>query len=72
MYTWSNAPGDQYARHRHAYTKVLYCIDGSIDFVTDERAIPLAAGDRMELPAGIAHAAIVGPAGVRCAEGKKR
>lgn len=71
VYQWSNAPGDRYAPHSHAYTKILYCLDGSIDFVTDERTIHLEAGDRMELPAGTLHAAVVGSRGVTCAEGKK-
>ena len=71
MYTWSNAPGDRYGRHSHAYTKVLYCLEGGIDFITDEGTIALAAGDRMELPAGTPHSAAVGLNGVTCAEGKK-
>lgn len=72
VYRWSNGPGDRYARHSHAYTKVLYCEEGSIEFVLDDRTIPLAAGDRMVLPAGTAHAALVGPTGCSCIEGKAR
>ena len=70
-YEWSNAPGDRYARHSHAYTKILYCLEGDIDFMTDARTIRLTAGDRLELPAGTAHSAVVGDRGVSCAEGKK-
>jgi quercetin dioxygenase-like cupin family protein len=72
VYGWSNAPGDRYARHRHAYPKILYCVSGSIDFVLDDRVIHLDAGDRMMLPAGTAHAATVGPRGCACVEGKGR
>ncbi len=73
-YAWSNGPGYRYGAHDHAYTKVLYCVDGSIDFVVvdDGRTIHLEPGDRMELPAGTRHSAVVGPAGVTCIEGKKR
>ncbi len=71
VYSWSNAPGDRYGRHSHAYTKVLYCLEGSIDFVLDDRSVHLESGDRMELPAGTAHSAVVGARGVMCAEGKK-
>ena len=70
VHGWSNAPGDRYARHSHAYTKILYCVSGSIDFSLDNRVIQLNAGDRMVLPAGTAHAATVGPHGCACVEGK--
>lgn len=72
VYGWSNGPGDRYARHHHAYTKILYCTSGSIDFETDERMIHLTAGDRMVLPAGTAHSALVGSSGCACVEGKAR
>ena len=72
VYGWSNGPGDRYARHSHAYTKILYCVTGSIDFSLDDRVIHLRAGDRMELPAGTPHAATVGPDGCACVEGKAR
>ena len=72
VYGWSNGPGDRYARHEHAFTKILYCVEGSIDFVLDDRVIALRAGDRMLLPAGTPHSAIVGAAGCRCVEGKAR
>jgi quercetin dioxygenase-like cupin family protein len=70
-YGWSNGPGDRYAEHAHPYDKVLYCTHGSIDFVLgDGRTLTLRAGDRMVLPAGTRHAALVGPEGCACVEGK--
>jgi len=72
-YSWSNGPGDRYAPHGHTYEKVLYCVDGSITFVLEAegRSIDLEAGDRMLLPAGTIHSAVVGPAGCTCIEGKR-
>jgi quercetin dioxygenase-like cupin family protein len=73
-YSWSNGPGDRYAPHSHTYEKVLYCIDGSITFVLeaqDGKLIELQAGDRMVLPEGTIHSAVVGPAGCTCIEGKR-
>ena len=72
VYGWSNGPGDRYARHTHGYTKILYCVTGSIDFSLDDRVIHLRSGDRMVLSAGTAHAATVGPNGCACVEGKAR
>ena len=69
-YRWTNGPGDRYAVHEHAYAKVLYCLRGSISFTlpgTGE-AIDLQPGDRLHLPAGTPHGAIVGAQGVECIE----
>lgn len=71
VYGWSNAPADRYEQHAHAYNKLLYCTHGSIDFILgDGRTLTLKAGDRMLLPAGTRHAAVVGPEGCACVEGK--
>ena len=71
VYGWSNGPGDRYEQHAHAYNKLLYCTQGSIDFVLgDGRTLTLRPGDRMVLPAGTPHTARVGPEGCVCVEGK--
>jgi quercetin dioxygenase-like cupin family protein len=69
-YKWSNEPGDVYGAHHHTYHKVIYVVQGSITFglpdTSDE--VSLSQGDRLELPAGITHDAVVGPQGVVCLE----
>jgi quercetin dioxygenase-like cupin family protein len=72
-YSWSNGPGDRYAAHNHDYEKVLYCVNGSITFVlvAEGRRLELRAGDRMVLPAGTMHSAVVGAAGCTCIEGRR-
>jgi len=73
-YSWSNGPGDRYPAHSHSYEKVLYCVDGSIAFILEaeeRKRIELHAGDRMVLPAGTVHSAVVGLAGCTCIEGKR-
>jgi quercetin dioxygenase-like cupin family protein len=50
------------------YTKVLYCVSGSIVFHTREGDFELAPGDRLEVDPGTDHAATVGPGGVVCLE----
>ena len=72
VYGWSNGPGDRYPPHAHAYTKILYCVTGSIEFSLDDRVIQLNAGDRMVLPAGTAHTATVGSGGCAFVEGRAR
>ena len=68
--TWGNAAGERYAAHRHGYDKVLLALAGSISFDLPEaaRLARLTRGQRLDLPAGTLHAAVVGPAGVRCLE----
>jgi len=65
---WSNGPGDRYASHDHAYDKVIVVSGGSIRFGLSQGAIDMVEGDRLELLAGTAHDAIVGPEGVTCLE----
>ncbi len=69
-YSWSNEPHDTYAAHDHAYDKVIYVVRGSITFgLPDEnRKLTLNPGDRLDLPAGVLHDAVVGEQGVVCLE----
>jgi uncharacterized protein YjlB len=67
---WGNAPGERYPAHDHAYDKVIAVERGSIRFglpATGD-SIDLETGDRLELPAGTAHDAVVGGLGVTCLE----
>ena len=66
--SWANGPGDTYGRHAHDRHKVLFCLRGSIVFHLDDRDVDLAAGERLDLPPGTAHAATVGPQGCECVE----
>ena len=69
-YAWGNGPGDVYGSHTHGYHKVIYVVQGSITFGLpgENRQVTLEVGDRLELPAGTSHNAVVGPLGVRCLE----
>ena len=72
-YVWSNGPHDMYAAHTHSYNKVICVVQGSITFGLPEleQNITLKAGDRLDLPAGTVHEAIVGAQGVVCLEAHK-
>jgi uncharacterized protein YjlB len=67
---WSNGPHDRYAAHEHGYDKVLVCAEGSIRFglPATGAGVELGVGDRLDLPAGTPHDALVGPGGVTCLE----
>jgi mannose-6-phosphate isomerase-like protein (cupin superfamily) len=70
-YAWSNGPHDIYAAHTHSYDKVIYVVSGSITFGLPEleRNVALFPGDRLDLPKGTLHDALVGKDGVVCLEG---
>ena len=72
-YQWSNGPNYRYGVHSHPYRKILYVEEGSIIFTPAGRpAIEMQPGDRLDLPAGTPHGAIVGGQGVVCWEGQAK
>ena len=72
-YRWSNGPGAVYAVHDHPYRKILYVAQGSITFTPlGKPAIVMKPRDRLDLPAGTPHSAVVGDQGVTCWEGQAK
>ncbi len=69
-YRWSNGANDIYSAHMHPYDKVIYVVSGSITFGLPHsgKQLTLHAGDRLDLPRGTVHSAVVGPDGVVCLE----
>ena len=69
-YRWSNGPGDVYSAHTHSFNKVIYVVSGSITFGLPDSGeqVTLNLRHRLNLPAGVAHNAIVGSKGVVCLE----
>ena len=72
-WSWSNGPGDAYAAHDHATTKLLLCAEGSITFFVGDAdvAVEIHAGHGFVLPARTRHSALVGPDGCTCLEGHR-
>lgn len=72
-YSWSNGPHDVYSAHSHGYNKVIYVVKGNITFGLPQlnQQLTLQAGDRLDLPAGTIHDAVVGTQGVVCLEAHK-
>jgi quercetin dioxygenase-like cupin family protein len=73
-YRWSNGPHDIYSAHTHPYDKVIYVVSGSITFGLPGfgKNLELKQGDRLDLPEGTVHSAIVGPEGVVCLEAHRQ
>ncbi|MDX2159784.1 MAG: cupin domain-containing protein [bacterium] len=69
-YFWENAPNYRYGARSHGYAKVMYVVEGTIElnFPDTNARLRLRAGDRVEIPAGVRHGAIVGSSGAKCVE----
>jgi quercetin dioxygenase-like cupin family protein len=69
-YPWSNLPGERFEERTHDYDKVVVAVEGSITFglIGYGVGFMLTQGERLDLPANIAHDAVVGPKGVTCLE----
>lgn len=69
-YMWMNMPNHRYAVRSHGYKKVLYVVDGSLEILLPDsnETVRLRSGDRVDIPAGVRHAAIVGNGGAKCVE----
>jgi quercetin dioxygenase-like cupin family protein len=70
VYRWSNGPDEEYTSHTHGYHKIIFVLEGSIQFdlPTRQEKLNLKVGDRLDLPSGIRHSAVVGDEGVTCLE----
>jgi uncharacterized protein YjlB len=71
---WKNVSGTRYQAQRYEFDKVILVMRGSILFRIPDTGeeVSLNPGDRLELPAGTSHEAIVGPMGVVCLEGRRK
>jgi quercetin dioxygenase-like cupin family protein len=69
-YQWDDTPNHRYAVRSHGYNKVVYVIEGSLEITLPDsnQMVRLRPGDKIEIPAGVRHGAIVGSAGAKCVE----
>ncbi len=73
-YVWENTPNYRYAVRCHGYKKIMYVVQGVLEVTlpdSNER-VKLRAGDRIEIPAGVRHGAIIGSTGAKCVEAAAR
>ena len=70
-FCWSDAPDAHYEEHAHDHDECIWLIAGKIQFGASGRALVLAPGDRLMLPAGTRHTADAGPDGATYLIGQK-
>jgi len=69
---WTSNPNAVYAPHAHDYKKILFCMAGEITFSFPDldAEYTLYPGDRLIVPIGLRHGALVSSGGVTCIEGQ--
>jgi quercetin dioxygenase-like cupin family protein len=60
---FADPPGAVYPPHRHPETKLLAFLAGSMDVRVAGCAYRCGPGDKLVIPGGVEHAALVGPDG---------
>lgn len=68
--SWSSLANEHFAPHQHDYDKVLVVAEGKVTFDLPGNGVGLVLtpGERLDLPAGTVHDALVGHRGVTCLE----
>jgi len=67
---WSYLPGERLQEGANDYDKVVVVVEGSITYGMTGYTVGfiLGPGERLDLPAGVGHDAVIGPKGVTCLE----
>ena len=69
---WRDPADRIYDEHHHDCDESLWVVRGQIVFEVCDCVFPLGPGDRLLLPAGVAHRARAGPDGARYLIGQRR
>ena len=63
VYTWTDEPGVTYPAHAHKGKVSFFVSAGSITMKLDNNEVLVQTGERMDVPVGEIHTAVVGPDG---------
>ena len=72
LYIWEDGPDTYYSEHRHQGDSAHIILDGEMALAMDGDTRTYRPGDRVDVPAGRAHTAKMGPKGCRYLIGEKR
>lgn len=62
-YKITDGPGYVYQPHSHPETKEIVCLKGSMVVEVENHKFPFNPGDKIVIPGGVIHSAIVGERG---------
>lgn len=61
IFKWADSAGTTYPSHQHDHHESIWILEGEIEFEIGEVRYRLGAGDRLFLPRGMVHTAVVPP-----------
>lgn len=70
-YVWQDGPHAHYSDHTHATETAHVILEGEMTLSMDGHAMTYRAGDRVDVPAGAVHSALMGPTGCRYLVGER-
>jgi quercetin dioxygenase-like cupin family protein len=70
-FVWEDEPDRRYSDHTHPVETAHIILEGEMTVTMHGQSTTYRAGDRCDVPAGITHAARMGPAGCRYLIGEK-
>jgi quercetin dioxygenase-like cupin family protein len=56
---FSDKPGTKYGRHKHPFDDFIVIVSGRMKLTTDTNEWVMKPGDRLTLPAGTSHSAVM-------------
>ncbi len=71
VFAWTDPPGARYEPHAHERDESIWVFRGRIVFEAEGRSLALGPGDRLLLPAGTSHSALVGDEGASYLVGER-
>lgn len=71
LYVWEDGPDAFYSDHKHLGDSAHIILDGEMKLTMQGGCGTYRAGDRVDIPAGVAHSATIGPNGCRYLIGEK-
>jgi quercetin dioxygenase-like cupin family protein len=71
IYEWQDKPSAIYPEHSHQGRVTLFITEGSIEFTISGVTKTFITGDRLDVPPGTPHRAVVGPSGVQFVVGEE-
>jgi quercetin dioxygenase-like cupin family protein len=70
-YVWQDAPNAAYPHHTHPTETAHIILNGEMTLTMDGKSHTYRAGERWDVPAGVAHSARMGPGGCRYLVGER-
>lgn len=71
IFEWHDAPGTVYEEHAHQGKVALCVTDGLVTVMYDAKKHEVRAGERLDIPVGTPHTAVVGPKGAHFIVGEE-